>query len=163
MQRIRSHRVNSLPVFLNQNNCHARRSIISRWGMCDGGSEVEDSPWELEKIDINTLATFVSLIPCQHFEGFPDNSVGKESVCNAGDSGLIPGSRRFHRRRNRLPTPVFPCGSAGKESACNAGDMGLIPGLGRCPGEGKGYPHQYYGLENSTNFIVHGSQQVGHD
>ena len=94
MQRIRSHRVNSLPVFLNQNNCHARRSIISRWGMCDGGSEVEDSPWELEKIDINTLATFVSLIPCQHFEGFPDNSVGKESVCNAGDSGLIPGLGR---------------------------------------------------------------------
>ena len=34
----------------------------------------------------------------------------------------------------------FPCGSAGKESACNVGDLGLIPGLGRCPGEGKGYP-----------------------
>ena len=34
----------------------------------------------------------------------------------------------------------FPCGSAGKESACNAGDPGLIPGLGRCPGEGNGYP-----------------------
>ena len=26
--------------------------------------------------------------------GFPDSSVGKESVCNAGDSGLIPGSGR---------------------------------------------------------------------
>ena len=23
--------------------------------------------------------------------GFPDNSVGKESACNAGDPGLIPG------------------------------------------------------------------------
>ena len=23
--------------------------------------------------------------------GFPDSSVGKESACNAGDSGLIPG------------------------------------------------------------------------
>ena len=24
-------------------------------------------------------------------EGFPDSSVGKESACNAGDPGLIPG------------------------------------------------------------------------
>ena len=27
--------------------------------------------------------------------GFPDSSVGKESACNAGDPGLIPGSRRY--------------------------------------------------------------------
>ena len=27
--------------------------------------------------------------------------------------------------------------------------MGSIPGLGRSPGEGKGYPLQYSGLENS--------------
>ena len=61
-------------------------------------------------------------------------------------------------RRDRLPAPVFlgfPCGSAGKESACNAGDLGLIPGLGRSPGEGKGYPLQYSGLENSMDCIVH--------
>ena len=50
----------------------------------------------------------------------------------------------------------FPCGSAGKESTCNAGDLGLIPGLGRSPGEGKGYPLQYSGLENSMDYIVHG-------
>ena len=43
----------------------------------------------------------------------------------------------------------FPGGSDGKESACNEGDLGLIPGLGRSPGEGKGYPLQYSGLENS--------------
>ena len=49
----------------------------------------------------------------------------------------------------------FPCGSAGKESACNAGDLGLIPELGRSPGEGKGYPPQYSGLENSMGYIVH--------
>ena len=51
-----------------------------------------------------------------------------------------------------------PCniGSAGKESACNVGDLGSIPGLGRSPGEGKGYPLQYYGLENSMDSIVHG-------
>ena len=27
-------------------------------------------------------------------EGFPDSSAGKESACNAGDLGLIPGSER---------------------------------------------------------------------
>ena len=46
-----------------------------------------------------------------------------------------------------------PCGSAAKESACNAGDLGLISVLGRSPGEGKGYPLQYSGLENSTDCI----------
>ena len=50
----------------------------------------------------------------------------------------------------------FPCGSAGKESACSVGDLGLIPGLGRCPGEGKGYPLRYSGLENSMDCRVHG-------
>ena len=34
--------------------------------------------------------------------------------------------------------------------------MGLVPGLGRFPGEKKGYPLQYSGLENSMNCIVHG-------
>ena len=50
----------------------------------------------------------------------------------------------------------LPCGSAGKESTCNAGDLGLIPGLGRPPVEGKGYPLQYSGLENSMDCIVPG-------
>ena len=43
----------------------------------------------------------------------------------------------------------FPCGSADKESTCNAS------GLGRCPREGKGYPSQYSGLENSMDCTVH--------
>jgi len=50
----------------------------------------------------------------------------------------------------------FPCGSAGKESTCNAGDLGSVSGLGRSPGEGKGYPLQYSGLENSTDCVVQG-------
>ena len=43
-------------------------------------------------------------------------------------------------------------GSAGKESACNAGNLGSIPRLGWSPGEGKGYPLQYSGLENSMDY-----------
>ena len=49
----------------------------------------------------------------------------------------------------------FSDGSAGKEPACTAGDLDSIPGLGRSPGEGKGYPLQYSGLENSMDCIVH--------
>ena len=47
--------------------------------------------------------------------------------------------------------PGFPGGSACKESACNARHPGSILGLGRPPGEGKGYPLQYSGLEDSTD------------
>ena len=53
----------------------------------------------------------------------------------------------------------FPCGSAGKESVCNAGDLGSIPGLGRSPEEGKGYPLQYSGLENSMDCIDQGDKE----
>ena len=49
-----------------------------------------------------------------------------------------------------------PGGSDGKESACTMGDLGSIPGLGRSPGERKGYPLQYSGLENSMDCIVPG-------
>ena len=46
--------------------------------------------------------------------------------------------------------------SVGKESTCKEGDPGSIPGSERSPGEGKCYPLQYSGLENSMDCIVHG-------
>ena len=49
----------------------------------------------------------------------------------------------------------FPGGSDGEEFTCNAGDLDSIPRLGRFPGEGKGHPFQYSGLENSKD-SVHG-------
>ena len=54
------------------------------------------------------------------------------------------------------PKWSFPDSSVGKESAYNVGDLGSIPGLGRSPGEGKGYPLEYSGLEISMDCIVHG-------
>ena len=54
------------------------------------------------------------------------------------------------------PLQGFPRGSTGRESARNAGDLGSIPGLGRSPGEGKGYPLQYSGLENAMDCRVRG-------
>jgi len=50
----------------------------------------------------------------------------------------------------------FPCGLAGKVSAHVAGDLSSFPGFERSPGEGKGYPLQYSGLENSMDCIVYG-------
>ena len=91
--------------------------------------------------------------------GFPDSSFSKESACDAGDLSLILGVGKICWRRDRLPTPVFlgfPCGSTGNEFTCNEGDLGLTPGLGRSPGEEKGYPLQYFGLETSMDCIVQG-------
>ena len=69
---------------------------------------------------------------------------------------LTPRSGRFAGEGIHTPAFLsFPCDSAGKESACNPGNLGSIPGLRRSPGEGKGYPLQYSGLENSMNIIVH--------
>ena len=50
----------------------------------------------------------------------------------------------------------FPCGSGGEVATCNVGDLALISGLERSPGEGKGYPLQYSGLENPMACIVCG-------
>ena len=45
----------------------------------------------------------------------------------------------------------FRGGPASKKYVCSAGDVDLIPGSGIYPGEGKGYPLQYSGLENSMD------------
>ena len=56
-----------------------------------------------------TIASFVVI--CQEvlwdFKGFPGGSDSKESTCNAGDLGLIPGSGNIPWRREWQPTPVF--------------------------------------------------------
>ena len=87
------------------------------------------------------------------YGGFPDSSVGEECRRSQFDSwvGMICW-------RDRLPTPVllvFPCGSAGKDFYWYMGYLSSVPGLGRSSGEGKGYPLQYSGLENSMDCIVH--------
>ena len=91
--------------------------------------------------------------------GFPDSSVGKESACNAGDPGSIPGSGRSAKEgigyalqyswaslvarlvKNLPATWETWVRSLGWEDP-------LV--------EGKGYPLQYSGLENSMDYIVHG-------
>ena len=93
-----------------------------------------------------------------HYKTFPDSSVGKESTCSAGYSGLIPGSRRSAREGIGYP-PQYSSASfvsqLVKNLPCNVEDLSLIPGLGRSPGEGKGYPFQYSGLY-SMHYRVRG-------
>ena len=58
-----------------------------------------------------------------------------------------------------LPTPVFlgfHCDSADKRIHLQSGNLGSKTGSGRSPGEGNGYPLQYFCLENSMDCIVHG-------
>ena len=69
------------------------------------------------------------------------------------EKSACPSTPPFLRKRG------FPCGSAGKEYTCNVGDLDLIPGLGRSPGEGKGYPLQYSGLENSMDWATESRSQ----
>ena len=106
-----------------------------------------------------------------HFMGFPGGSAGKESACNVGVLGSIPGlgrspgkgnsySLQYSGLENSMDSRVhgvtksqaqlsnfdlrgFPGSSVGKESACNAGDPSSIPGSGRSSGKGIGYPLQY--------------------
>ena len=66
----------------------------------------------------------------------------------------IPPCTGQHHNNEELFGPGFLYGSSGKESTCNEGDLGSVPGLGRSPGEGKGYPLQYSGLENSMDHTV---------
>ena len=98
--------------------------------------------------------------PSLQVDSLPSEPPGKPHVCGGRQNTSSTRRpqvgcwvRKTHWRRDRLPTSVFsglPCGSAGKESASNVGDLGLIPG------EGKGYPLQFSGLDNSTDYKVHG-------
>ena len=84
------------------------------------------------------------------FKGFPSGSEVKTPSANAGDSGLVPGSRRFPGEGNGNPlqysypensmdrgllaNSTWGCrvqlsgGSVVKNLPSNIGDMGLIPG-----------------------------------
>ena len=51
-------------------------------------------------------------LPTPVFLGFPAGPDGKESVCDVGDLGSIPGLVRIPWRRERLPTSVLRPGES---------------------------------------------------
>ena len=85
-------------------------------------------------------------------------SVGNESVCNAGDPGLIPELGRSTGEGIGYLVQyswASPVAQLVKNSPAMWETWVPIPGLGRSPGEENDYPHQYSGLENPTVCEVH--------
>ena len=83
--------------------------------------------------------------------GFPESSVGKESACNAGDPGSLPGSGRFPGEGTGYP-PQYSWAPLVAQLVKNLPAM-QETGLGRSPGEGEGYPLQRSGLEYTPCII----------
>ena len=85
--------------------------------------------------------------------GFPDSSIVKESACNAGDPGLIPGLGRSPGEGIDYPLQYFWASLVAQllRICLQCGRPGFKPWVGKIPGEGKGYPLQYSGLENSMD------------
>ena len=105
--------------------------------------------WKKKKIGSRILLK-EHLDIIKSWKGFPGSSAGKESACNAGDSGWIPGLRRSTGKGIGY-TLQYSWTSlvAGTEWACNVGDLASIPELGRSPGEVNGNLLPYYNPENS--------------
>ena len=59
-----------------------------------------------ESLDSHQFWREEPTLPTPVFLGFPCGSAGKESACNAGDLGSIPGLVQS-LEKGRLPTPVF--------------------------------------------------------
>ena len=83
-----------------QRNLENRKSVKVFCGFCTKIAEfqyyflVSETPHGDSHFSLNLVL---------HTKGFPHSSVGKESACNAGDLGLIPGSGRFPGEGNGNP------------------------------------------------------------
>ena len=84
---------------------------------------------------------------------FPGGSAGKESTCNVGDLGSIPGLGRFPWRREQLPAPVFsPRESHGQRSLAD-----YIQPMGSQESD------TAWRLNHHHHHIDHGVAKVGHN
>ena len=89
------------------------------------------------------------------YQGFPGSSVGKESTCNAGDPSSIPGLGRYAGEGIGYPLQ-YSWASLVAQLVKNLPAVRETWVGSLLPGEGKGYPFQDSGLENSTDCVVHG-------
>ena len=90
--------------------------------------------------------------------GFPDSSFGKESTCNAGDPGLIPGSGRSNGEGIGYPLQYSRV-SLVTQLVKNLPARWETWVQSLCwedPLEKGKYPLQYSGMGNSTDCIVPG-------
>ena len=92
-----------------------------------------------------------------YYMGFPGSSAGKESACNAGDPGSIPGLERSAGEGIGYPlqyswaslvAQTVKNQPAMQETWVQSLDWEDPLEKGRSPGEGNSYPLQYSGMEN---------------
>ena len=96
----------------------------------------------------------VSFKICLAYQGFPDGSVGKESACNAGDSGSIPGSGRFTGERIGYPLQYSWASLVAQlvRICLQYGRPGFDPWVGKIPWRRKRlptpvfWPREFHGL-----------------
>ena len=94
------------------------------------------------------------------------NSVGKESACNAGDPGSIPGSGRSPEEGIGYPLQ-YSWTSLVAQLVKNLPTMWetwFDPWVGKIPGEGKGYPLQYsdWRIPCTVHGVTKSRQQLSH-
>ena len=77
------------------------KSLCRLLSLLENYGSVVSRTWTLGpgSLGLNLASTSYSIFPC--------SSVGKESTCNAGDPGSIPGSGRFPWRKKWQPPPVY--------------------------------------------------------
>ena len=119
-------------------------------------------------LDLPVTLNFPEISPTSWFplpsrQGFPGSSVGKESTCNAGDPGSIPGLGRSTGEGIGCPLQyswASPVAQLVKNLPAMWVDLGSIPELGRSLGEGNSYPLQYSSLENSMDYSPRGYKEL---
>ena len=134
---------------VNNTHLHCQQS---HWAP-DGRSEVLLQPSHHERVEEELWAEKQTGKP-----GFPGSSVGKESTCNVGDPGSIPGSGRSageglgYPLQDSWASPV-----AQLVKSLPAMQKTWLWSLSwEDPREEKGYSLQHSGLKNSMDYIVHG-------
>ena len=96
-------------IFWKRQSCSDRKQINGSWGYKVRErydyKRQHKGIWRIMKLSV----LIVNIVNgSRHvLKGFPGGSDGKESPCNAGDTGSIPGSGRYPGRMEWLLTPVL--------------------------------------------------------
>ena len=88
------------------------------------------------------VQTDSKLVNTHREKGFPDSSVGRESACNAGDPGSIPGSGRYPRERIGHPLQCSWASHVAQlvKNLPQCGRPGFNPWVGKIPWRRKRLP-----------------------
>ena len=98
--------------------------------------------------------------------GFPGGSDSKESTCNAGDPGLIPGLGRSPEKGWASVFMGFSGGSDSKESTCNVRGPGFDLWVGKIPWRREMlpasvfWPREFHGQRSLAGYSPWGRKEL---